>query len=157
MNPKLKSFFLLLITLLVGILLGFLLKTRIIDDRFEQMRGMKKPDGMLNMMIDIIEPSEEQLKELKPILEKHQSKFDTVMVESFDKMKVLIDSLNNDLSKVITKEQMQRLHEHLPPRGPGLDRREPPRGPGFDRKQPPRGPDYERREPPRSPVPEPKM
>lgn len=146
MNAKSKSFLLLLITLLVGILLGFLLKTKIIDDRFEQMRGMKKPDGMLNMMINIIEPSEEQLKELKPILEKHQSRFDTVMIESQDKMKVLIDLLNEDLSKVITKEQMKRLHEHLPPRNPGLDRREPPRGPGFEHREPPRGPGTERKE-----------
>lgn len=126
MNAKSKSFLLLVITLFVGILFGFLLKTKIIDDRFEQMRGMRKPDGMLNMMIDRIEPNQEQLKELKPILEKHQKNFDAVMFESQGKIKLLIDSLDEDLSKIITKEQLERLHEHLPPRGPRSERREPP-------------------------------
>ena len=131
MNPKVKSFLLLLISLLVGMLLGFLLKTKIIDYRFEQIRGLRKPDAMQNMMIEIIEPSEEQLNELKPILEKHQSKFASIMLESRVNAKILIDSLVHDISKVITEEQLERLHEHLPL----MERDSGRRGPPFFKKE----------------------
>ena len=122
MSPKLKSGILLTSTLLIGILIGFLLKTIIIESKFEKFNKMRGKDGFRIMLQETVAPSSEQMEQLAPILEKYHQKFETARIEAGKFFEAIRDSIDNDLSTVLTSEQMVKLREEFTKKGFDHDR-----------------------------------
>ncbi len=97
MKMNAKSTLILSVTLLIGILLGFLLKSYILQNKFDDMRRLRGPGGFTKLFEKIIEPTEEQKLLLDPVLEKYQSKMSEVRKSSFENMKLIFDSLRIEL------------------------------------------------------------
>ena len=81
----------------------------------------------------------EQADKIKPILDKHMQKLDTIRTEARSEIAETLKQMNQEIAAILTEEQQQRwqqeiarLQDELRPRGgPGPKRGEGPRGPGM--------------------------
>ena len=103
MNLKLKSSLIIIITLIIGMVLGglivgtFLKKDRIRD----RIAHLRKPEGFVQRFERIIEPDSTQRERIRDILKAH---FDRVEKTSFhfrEKMMILNDSLRMELEPIV--------------------------------------------------------
>lgn len=109
MNTKIKSVSVLLVTLLLGMFLGFLIKSWIVEDRFERMGKIYRPGGLMNVLQENIDLSEQQKSELQPLVEYYHKKMTTISFEQREKVKELIDSLKNEIKEILTDDQFEKL------------------------------------------------
>jgi Spy/CpxP family protein refolding chaperone len=93
----------------------------------------------------------EQADKIKPILDKHMQKLNTIRAEARSEITETLKQMNQEIAAILTKEQQQRwqreinrLQDELRPRGgPGPGRGEGPGGPRFrggQQERPRRGP-----------------
>jgi hypothetical protein len=93
----------------------------------------------------------EQAEKIKPILDKHMKKLDTIRTEARAEITETLKQMNQEIAAILTDEQQQRwqreidqLQDELRPRGgPGPRRGEGPGGPRFrgsEQERPRRGP-----------------
>lgn len=93
-------------TLLIGFVLGFFVSVYIINHKIKTiMRCTTNKEGFMNRIYERIDASDEQKKQLYPILQKYSKK----STECFDKHKIIIDSMRMELKPYLTPEQMQKL------------------------------------------------
>jgi len=109
MKTKTKSILIIVSTLFIGIALGFLISTRVIENRVDKYRRMQTKDGFQEKFYEIVEPTDEQKVLLNKVMEKFHSKFDNLRGE----MKLNFDSLHTEMEKVLTEEQMKKLEERI--------------------------------------------
>ena len=114
MNVKLKTSIIIIITLLIGIVIGALgsgmIRKNIYKDRITRFR---KPEGFVNRIENIIEPDSIQQVVIRTILLNHHKRIRVVSEQYHVEMKALIDSLKNELKPILTPEQQERLNERL--------------------------------------------
>ncbi|MBN2592330.1 MAG: hypothetical protein JXA81_02400 [Sedimentisphaerales bacterium] len=95
--------------------------------------------------------TQEQAEKIKPILDKHMQKLDTIRTEARSEITETLKQMNQEIAAILTDEQQQRwqreidqLQDELRPRGgPGPRRGEGPGGPRFregQQERPRRGP-----------------
>ena len=138
---KVKPVFLLVITLIIGFSLGMLTSAHIRHNRMKSVRMFSSERHFKEVIYRIIEPSEEQQKELEPILKtfgKEGSVIQKNFREEFDKHNSLYWE---KIESVLSEEQINMLEDankkrrkqmkHFKPdstrRGRGDSRRGPPR------------------------------
>jgi hypothetical protein len=159
MNIRLKSYLILFATFSMGLAVGVLLAMATMKVTFNalggRMMGSHPPsfrpmggmDGSPGRMLErhlenIVEPTEPQREKLQPLLKKYQERLGKVMDNHLESVRFLMDSLDLDLQKVLSPEQMEkwknRPRSHRMPGGPGGPMRpDGPRGPGQFRGPPP--------------------
>jgi Spy/CpxP family protein refolding chaperone len=136
MKVQTKSILILLVTLIIGIIMGTvgsgMLRDSVIRSRMSDLRS---PQRFSRMMERIIQPTPEQQKQLR---EKFDQQHERVF-ELSEKFRVQMDSLNtefeHELKDILTREQLDRLSEFLknrprpmrPGRGEGRFRERGPR------------------------------
>lgn len=143
MNLKLKSSLIIILTLIIGMVLGGLIvSTFLKKDRFrERIAHLRKPEGFMQRFERIIEPDSTQKKIIRAILKKH---FDRVEKTSFnfrERMRALNDSLKTELEPILTNQQKERLLHRLhrfPPMRPGSRDLPPPPPPWNEKDKPPK-------------------
>lgn len=113
MNSKLKSSLVILVTLIIGIAIGFELSEIIDKGRFEKMREFRKPRGFTNMFITIIEPDSAQKPLINSILLKYHEKMDSVSKEGMSKVSNLMTSMEDEIRLLLTEEQAKRFDEEI--------------------------------------------
>lgn len=140
MTTKTKMTFILLVTLLIGILLGIFVDRTIHRFRFQKrFAEFRQPQGISRILENLIRPDESQYQAVRDILEKYSKKLHEQREKSFQQMEAIMDSLRSELDQVLTDEQKERLKNemervrqrrgHRPP--PGA--MPPPRPMPFDR------------------------
>lgn len=120
-----KTALILFVTLILGILLGALIAGPYLlrRDLPEHSReGLHK--HFIEHFVDVTDPSEVQRDTVRAILENFADRFAELNIQHHSEMEVLMDSLQMELSPVLTEEQIERLSDHLAPRPFG--RRGPP-------------------------------
>ena len=113
MKTKTKSSLIIISTLLIGIVLGFLLKSWITENRFDKFKSRRGPEGLVKMLNEVIQPDEHQKAEIEPVLRKFQIRFQEVMTMSRKEMAVTIDSLRSELKPLLNEEQLERFNEKM--------------------------------------------
>lgn len=113
MKPKIKSFIILFITLLIGIAIGFELNGILNRHRFESEQKARSPQGFINFFEDLIKPDTNQKKEIETIILKYHSRLDNIRQDNMQKVSVIIDSMNIELKSKLNKEQSARLDAKL--------------------------------------------
>lgn len=113
MKTKTKSIVVILLTLFIGILLGFLLHSNIMKMRYEQMSELRKPGGLINRMESIIDLSEEQKANIEPILKKHENRFRLFRSEAVSQL----DSMRREIKQFLTEDQIKELESFFMNRG----------------------------------------
>jgi hypothetical protein len=153
MKIETKTYFVIAITLVIGMILGSLITAGVVHRRARRFMSLGHPDHLAARIESIIEPTETQRDTVHQILMKHSRQFLEVRDRFESQLLTLRDSLKKDLDPVLTEEQRERLERQpKPPRhyregepGPWRDRElGPPPPPGEERPPgPPPGEDGE--------------
>lgn len=141
MTVQTKTSVIILTTLLIGFVLGFLFGNLQHRAQYRRFSRFREHRGFLDLNERIIHPTEEQRKVIDDILEKYHEKFLQLNQRNFQSISTLLDSMYADLKPHLTKEQIQRLEkrrnmlkrrkEFMPPGEPPM--RHPPFGRPHDR------------------------
>ncbi len=110
MNSKIKYSAILITTLIIGVVIGFLLGGRITHHRIEMMRDFYTKKGFNREIMRIVEPTPEQRSKIIPILKKHAEQNRQLMINFHDGQKQLMDELKAELSDYLSKEQLDKLN-----------------------------------------------
>ena len=123
MNTKLIAVLALILTLLIGVVVG-LLSARIFlrpDHPFDGRppgRFMMNEEFFMRRLEHVIEPTDEQRDSVLVILSAHSDRFIDLHERQFERATLLMDSLMQELESVLTEEQLQRFKEHMEDRHP---------------------------------------
>ncbi|WP_456424618.1 hypothetical protein [Rhodocaloribacter sp.] len=110
MNARTKSALILLVTLAVGILIGSLATSAVINHRIEQLAELRRPTGFSLMLERVIRPQDEtQREQIRAILEEAGARMAELRRSHFSELKSIIDSTRARLDPILTPEQKQRL------------------------------------------------
>jgi hypothetical protein len=118
MGVKSKSVIALIITLVLGVLIGTLLVGPLIARRhFDRVDAMRTREGFAQRMERIIEPDASQAVQVRQILTKYATQFDGIFSEHRLMMDALADSMRQELGPILTDAQRQRLEDSKPGHG----------------------------------------
>jgi len=109
MKAMTKTVFLLTLVFILGGISGAVLQGYLMRRHIKTVtRHMRTPEGFIERFERIIDPSDEQRKEIIAILEKHHEK----MMAFHKAFPLRMDSLKMDLDSVLTDEQKEKL-QHM--------------------------------------------
>jgi hypothetical protein len=153
MKPQTKSIFVVIATLIIGMLLGALINGSIRSQIHDRVFNGPRQDRFGQMMERIIQPDSTQAEAIHELMDRYAPRFAEQHQRHTAEMKYLVDSLNEELAPILTEEQMARLMDRLnrfergmrrpgQRQGPGQGMRPgmgPGQGPGPDPGMPPGG------------------
>lgn len=112
MNVRTKTSLIILITFVIGMLLGILLdRTLMRFDFHKKIARFRHPGGFIFMLERVIEPEAAQRDTLEKIIAKYSERFFEVASQSRAEMAVIMDSLRLELDPILTEEQKARIEE----------------------------------------------
>ena len=120
MNTKVKIALIIIVTLVIGIVLGAMLNRAFLRHRIHRAFADRNPTGMISFIERNIQPTEEQREQITKILEKHRKNSAEMREKFMMDMKAEFESLEAELDPILTPEQKNRLKRRL--RGPWRDR-----------------------------------
>jgi hypothetical protein len=109
MNTKLKYTLAFVAVLLIGFVLGFLVSGRLIHSRVNRMQKYYTNQGFRFEFKRMLRPSQEQLKKMKPVLEKYGQKNRENMMLFRQQQQQLMKNLHHDLKPFLSPQQVKRL------------------------------------------------
>ncbi len=109
MNTKLKYTLAFVAVLFIGFVLGFLVSGRLIHDRVNRMQKYYTPKGFRYEFRRVLRPTPEQIKKMRPVLEKYARQNRENMMDFRQHQAELMQSLFRDLKPFLTPRQVERL------------------------------------------------
>lgn len=113
LKTYLKTILFFLLTLFVGIGIGFEISEIIVKKQQDQWKEYFQPNGFVKFYEEIIKPNEKQKQLIKPLLLKYHSKINSVFMNGFKSVDMVKDSLRLELKNYLTKEQMQKYDDKM--------------------------------------------
>ncbi len=113
MTTKLKTTFILIGTLIIGIIIGALISGTLRQHKSDKIREMHAQDRFFRGMEQIIKPADEQREKIQKILEKGFQQLSEIKEKHHTEIAVLLDSLHQEMDKVLSKEQKERLERQI--------------------------------------------
>lgn len=119
MNTSQKSTWILVATFFIGILLGGTGYHFIFAEKKHERKQQRERKSFTDSFLQRIgiEDADQQAK-VRPILERYDSKFKDMRVSIREQMKANSDSLKNDLTPLLTPEQLEKFNERLRRKSP---------------------------------------
>ncbi len=128
MKSHIKPFIVILMTLVIGFGLGIFTSGYFFKQRVDRFTRVAREEGFIKHHVEMLEATETQQSEIRPILEKHYR----VLEEYRNGIRMQFDSMRMELRPYLTEEQLEKMKQ----------RRRKMRRPGKRRKgPPPPGPD----------------
>ncbi len=109
MKMKTKTYVIIGLTLVIGMIIGALITGAVVRHRVRRFSSMGHPDHLATRIESIIEPTESQRDTVHQILMKHSQQFLVIHDRFESQMLALKDSLEKDLDPILTEEQKERL------------------------------------------------
>lgn len=122
MNIKAKTTLIIIITLIIGIVLGALLNRAFMHLRIRRAFDTVNPSRFMVMLERAIGPNPDQKKLVKEILQKHAKDVAELRKNLSDGMQSSFASMRKDLDSVLTSEQKERLEKMMKDRRPWMRR-----------------------------------
>lgn len=141
MGFKLKNSLIIIATLILGIIIGFLISGRFTKVRLDKMKQNFTEQGMNRHMMKVLQPSPEQLEQIRPIFDKYGEMRREQLFEHHQLQQEIFQEFEQELKPHLNKEQIERLQEMKDgsrDRFPGMNNRNRP-GKGQGRQQHRRG------------------
>ncbi|MFK5854562.1 MAG: hypothetical protein QM503_00435 [Bacteroidota bacterium] len=136
MKTKLRYSLIIISTLIIGMVIGFLIGGRITSTRIENMRNYYTDNGFNHQFRKIIQPTPEQRAVIMPILKKHAVLNRQQMINFHEGQEEIFIDLIDELDTHLDEEQISRLTRALdqrnkrfhnsPKHRPRMDRRKKP-------------------------------
>jgi len=134
MNTKVKIALIIIVTLVIGIVLGAMLNRAFMRFRIQRAFADRNPMGMISFIEKDIRPTPDQREKIREVLEKHRKKSLDLREKFMMEMRAEFESLEAELDPILTPEQKNRLKRRF--RGPWRDPRRFP-DPRRPRRKPP--------------------
>jgi len=122
MNIKVKTTFIIIITLIIGIVLGAMFNRAFMHLRIRRAFDMVNPSRSMVMLERAIGPNPDQRKLVKEILQKHANDVAELRKNLTEGMQSSFESMRKDLDSVLTPEQKKRLEKMMRERRPWMRR-----------------------------------
>ena len=100
-------------TMLIGVVIGFLIKSEILENKYEHFSKLRSSNAFEYIFKETVKPTDAQLKQLKPILEKYHLSFQKMRKRAVDEFKAAHDSLKLELRDILTEEQIMQLEKRV--------------------------------------------
>lgn len=114
MSPRTKSILLLLVTLVLGVVLGALLNARLAQERMERIAFLRSQRGFMRFLEDVVEPeSPEQRQAVRDVLRRSAQRMAEVREQHRAEMQSILDSTRTELEGVLTDRQLEQLEQRL--------------------------------------------
>lgn len=111
MKKKSKSVLIVIITLVIGFILGVFSTSQFLHHKREKLFRRSPEKVFKERFIRDFKPSDKQMKLINPILEKYSKRGRTIS-ETFGKeFKLMRDSFNKEIEPVLTESQKKKLKE----------------------------------------------
>lgn len=113
MNLKIKSSLIIIVTLIIGFVLGIFFTKSFFPpiDMIERIAELRSPDGFMRRFERIIQPTESQREKIREILKSHFDRFHLRSKKFRDQFSSLNDSLIVELNPVLNENQKLRLEK----------------------------------------------
>ena len=111
MKRKITYAALLLITLIIGFIIGFLVNGRLVRSKVQDLHSYYTPAGFHRQLFRTIEPTPEQIDQLKPVLSQYAAKNRELLVEFKHNQYDLYEELIEELEPYLTEQQIERLQQ----------------------------------------------
>ncbi len=112
MSIQWKSMFIIIGTLVIGMLIGIFLAGPVLHRHLRPPFEGRGPHSFSSVVMRVIQPAPEQEAELREVLDRHSARLDSMRADFRQEMVVIIDSMRADLDPILTDEQKARLDEH---------------------------------------------
>lgn len=109
MNTKLKVALIIIVTLVIGVVLGASLNRAFVRHRIQRAFADRNPRGMVSFIERNIRPTPDQREKIREILEKHRKKTADMREKFMMDMQAEFESLEAELDPILTPEQKNRL------------------------------------------------
>ena len=96
-------------TLLIGMVIGFLLNGRFTRHRIERMKTSFHEQGFEQGIERMLQPTPEQMQEMQPELHEFAAKQGELMEKYMAERDELFKELESEIEPILTPEQMDRL------------------------------------------------
>jgi Spy/CpxP family protein refolding chaperone len=120
---KVKTTIIIIITLIFGIVLGAMINRTFTQRRIRRAFDAVNPNRFTMILERAINPTEEQKKQIREILQDHAKQVEKMRKEAMEGMETSMQSLKQELDSVLTPEQKKRL-ERMMKRRPSWMRRD---------------------------------
>jgi len=114
MNIKIKSALIVIVTLMIGILIGAMINRAFLQRRIKRAFEMRKPPMFIQSYLKTIAPDPDQRKLIEEILEKNAGRVDEIRDEFRAELEASMDTMREELELILTPEQMERLTRRQP-------------------------------------------
>lgn len=116
MNIKVKISFILVVTLIIGIVTGAMLNRAFTQRRIQRVFSMRNPNSFVQSYLDTLNPDTEQRRQIKEILDKHAMLIAELRTKFQEEMSDLFESMRSELEPILSKEQIDQLESNMPMR-----------------------------------------
>lgn len=113
MTTKSKTTFIILGTLIIGMVIGALSSGMWRQKRIEKFGRMRPQQQFIESIENIIKPDEAQRKAIEKVLEKRFEHIAQIRERHEQEMMAAFDSLKQELNSLLTEEQQKRLEENF--------------------------------------------
>jgi hypothetical protein len=121
MKIETKTYVIIMITLVIGMVIGSLITGAIVHHRVRRFMNLGHPEHLATRIEELIDPDQSQREAVHGILMKHSERFLQVHSHFESEMLALRDSLKKDLEPLLTEEQRKRLERQPKPPRPFRD------------------------------------
>jgi len=111
MNDKIKFAGIIIGTLLIGFVIGFLTNGRLVKSRITRMQSFYTEKGADRAFMQVLDPTPEQMEKVRPILQRHAQQNRELLNHHRDEQQLLFVELEDELRPLLTQEQMERLED----------------------------------------------
>jgi len=123
MTTRVKSAILLVVTLIIGGVIGALLQAQLTEKRFDRIESLRSNRGLARMIERSIEfESPEQREQVLDIVDDAGKRLFENMQRNRRDARAILDSTRERLAEILTEEQMEKLEEQLTRRREGTKR-----------------------------------
>jgi hypothetical protein len=126
MNIKVKTTLIIIITLIIGIVLGAMLNRTFMHLRIRRAFDAVNPIRFTRILEQAIDPTPGQKKQIREILKKHAKIVEELRKNFEEGMQSSFETLKKEMDSVLTPEQKERLEEMMRERRPWMRRERPP-------------------------------
>ena len=118
MNVKIKTALIIIVTLVIGIVMGAMINRALVQKRIRRAFTIRNPRVFVQSYLETIKPGSGQHKSIMDILSKYEKKVSEIRENFNEEVQSSYELMLSELEPVLTPQQMKRIEDPLPGKPP---------------------------------------